>query len=679
MTIPNLQVELPRSPGTVILPGGGTWLRRDSCALVLSSPQRVLTAATPEEVPLVLDQVESEQEAGRYVAGYLAYEAGAAFGLKVRASEASNSLPLAWFAVYQPHDAKTIPPETWQRLLKTRDLQSLIPSMEEAGLALNVTRDEYTEAIARVREYIAAGDTYQINYTVRGRFFLGQRPIGPAERPTDTGQRPMDPLDYFLALLGRQPVPYAAYLDLGEAQIISLSPEMFLRREGRVLESKPMKGTRPRGASHTEDVAFAYELAQLEKERAENLMIVDMVRNDLGRVCRAGSVHVPALYVLEPYRTVWQMVSTVTGEVNPRASLRDIIAAVFPGASITGAPKYHTMELIAELETERRGVYTGAIGLFQPGGDFTLSIAIRTIVHRKGHCLLGVGSGVVWDAVASAEFEETLTKASFAFAPSKRDEHTRQGTSTAIAHDSSHAPSDEPFHEPFYLFETLLLQGTDGATAAELGQTGLGHKLSPPLTRYLFLEDHLARMAASARDFGLSFDQDRALELLADHAARQQKPEVVRLVLGEDGSLELVPRPFSPPPESAILLVSPIRTDPDDLYLRHKTSRRGFYNREHRRAIDQGCFDALFINRLDRVTEGAITNIFARFGERWVTPPVSDGLLPGIWRAYFLKQTGAEEASLLLDDLLRADELVVGNSVRGAVRVSRLVVDPIKF
>jgi len=453
-----------------------------------------------------------------------------------------------------------------------------------------------------------------------------------------------------------------------------------------------MKGTRPRGASHAEDVALAYELAQLEKERAENLMIVDMVRNDLGRVCRAGSVRVPALYVLEPYRTLWQMVSIVAGEVNSGARLRDIMAAVFPGASITGAPKYHTMELIAELENEPRGVYTGAIGLFQPGGDFTLNIAIRTIVYHKGNCVLGVGSGVVWDAMAAAEYEETRTKASFAFLPQHKEQRADLNNRHSPCQSNHHSPrqsaeqsaraskQDAPdllsaehaarklaAHEPFYLFETMLLQPAGPLEPAD--KTALG--------RYLFLDDHLQRLAASAQAFGFPFDQKQALLLLAGHADQQRQSEIVRLVLSEDGSLELASRPLPSPAQTVALLVSPVRTDPDDPYLRHKTSQRGIYNREHRRALERGCFDALFLNRLDRVTEGAITNIFARFGERWVTPPVDDGLLPGIWRAHFLKHTGAAEDSLLLSDLQRADEVVVGNSVRGAVRVNRLVVDPI--
>lgn len=327
---------------------------------------RVLLAAEPGDVQPLLAEVQAYQQQGRFVAGYLAYEAGAAFGLSIRDGSAGtlpvgalacNTIPLAWMAVYPAESAVIIPAAEWTPFLDSLDTSRAARLLTAARPELNVSKDEYREAIGRVRDFIAAGDTYQVNYTVRARYQLAG--ADPLDR--------LDPLEYFLALLVRQPVPYAAYLDLGDTQVISLSPELFLRRDDDRLESRPMKGTRPRGQTHAADVALAHEVVETEKERAENLMIVDMVRNDLGRVCRTGSVHVPVLYALEPYRTVWQMTSTVQGELEPGASLIDIMRAVFPGASITGAPKHHTMEIIAEMETEPRGVYTGTVVLFSPG------------------------------------------------------------------------------------------------------------------------------------------------------------------------------------------------------------------------------------------------------------------------------------------------------------------------
>jgi para-aminobenzoate synthetase/4-amino-4-deoxychorismate lyase len=673
---------LPRGPGTAIFAGGGAWQPRDD-ALVLSDPVRTLVAAKPGELRALLDEVEREQANGRYVAGYLSYEAGAAFGLTVLApasagDAACEALPLAWMAVYEPEAATVIPAAEWKRLLAGIDVSDVAAALAGVEPELSVSRADYVKAIGRVREYIAAGDTYQVNYTVRGRFALG-----PSEAAEATaGGTSIDPLDYFLALVIRQPVPYAAYFDLGDAQVLSLSPELFLRRDGLRLESRPMKGTRPRGASHAEDVALAYELAETEKERAENLMIVDMVRNDLGRVCRAGSVRVPTLYAVEPYRTVWQMVSTVTGDVNPHAQLADIVQAVFPGASITGAPKHHTMEIIAELETEPREVYTGALGLFLPGGDFTTNIAIRTIVHHRGRCKLGTGSGVVWDADPVAEYEETLVKASFATPPAvgapPRGGPWRPDAKAILR---AVAAQDE-----FYLFETVLLEpavrGAPEAPGAPRIALSPLHSLSDEavLARYRFLQGHLDRMAASAQALGLPFELQAAREVMIGLARVHPEALVVRIQVDGAGHFSLSTREAPAAAAGAVMLmVSPFRTDPDDPLLRHKTSVRGFYNREHRRALSQDCFDALFVNRLDRVTEGSITNIFARFGDEWVTPPVDDGLLPGVWRAWFLEGTGAVQRSVTLAELLTANEIVVGNSVRGDARVARLVSDPLVF
>lgn len=682
---------------------------------MFSDPCRILVADKPDDLPGLLAEVEAEQERGRYVAGYLAYEAGAVYGLTVR-DPASDALPPAWMAVYSPESLTVVPETEWRGHLDQVDVSRVAQALARIRPELSVSREQYIDAISRVRAYIAAGDTYQVNYTVRGRFPLGTAgaaPPGAAPgEAAPNGAAPadaIDPLDYFLALVIRQQVPYAAYLDLGDAQVVSLSPEMFLRRDGGRLESRPMKGTRPRGATHAEDVALAYELAETEKERAENLMIVDMVRNDLGRVCRAGSVRVPTLYAVEPYRTVWQMTSTVVGDVNPRATLGDIMEAMFPGASITGAPKHHTMEIIAELETEPRDVYTGAVGLFCPGRDFTCNIAIRTIVHRDGRCRLGTGSGVVWDAEPAAEYEETLVKATFATPPAPKpglaaggwrpDPAKRLRAAFAVAGPASPGAAAEGA----YLFETLLLDAREGDQTVECpeGLAGLSPSLvlsdTAVLTRYLFADEHLARMAASATALGLPFDGQTAREILIGLARVTPDVSVVRIELDAAANFSLStrgvpeqvngagggPTPGGGPVRggfaSATLLVSPFRTDADDPFLRHKTSVRGFYNREHRRALHQGHFDALFFNRLDHVSEGAITNVFARFGEKWATPPVTDGLLPGIWRAWFLEEKGATERSLTLEELLGADEILAGNSVRGAVRVSRLVADPLAF
>lgn len=611
-------------PGTAIF-AGGAWLpRRPEGAgggaqptLLLTDPAEVLVAYSVEEIPDLIAAVEAAQRQGHYVAGYLAYEAGAVFGLATKTTRSSpsgerltpDSLPLAWMGVYPGEEVHESAPAVTAEAAR---------ASSPSALSLNDTPSEYCASIGRVRALIAAGDTYQVNYTVRARFDLG-----------------LNPADYFLARAAGHPVPYAAFLDLGPFQVISLSPELFLRRRGDHLESRPMKGTRPRGATRSLDVDLAYELVGSEKDRAENLMIVDMVRNDLGRVCRTGSVHVPALFALEPYGTVWQMASTVVGDLGPEVSLLEIMGATFPGASITGAPKHHTMEIIRDLESEPRGVYTGTVGIFFPGGDFTCNVAIRTIAHDRGRCLLGVGSGVVWDSDPQEEYDETLTKAAFVF----RNDFSNETGSLAAGATTG-------------IFETMRLAVNDGA-------------------------EHLERMSSSAGALGIPFSRKEALERLAALAATCDESAVVRLDLDASGELSLKTRPLpAPPAEPVRVLLSPFRTDPDDELLRHKTADRPLHDREHSRALELGFFDAVFLNRRDHVTEGAITNLFARFGRVWVTPPVADGLLPGIWRARFMRETGALERSLTLDELATADEVVIGNSVRGKIPVAEIIEHP---
>jgi len=403
-----------------------------------------------------------------------------------------------------------------------------------------------------------------------------------------------------------------------------MSPELFLRRRGQMLLSKPMKGTWPRGRTTAEDEELVEDLTSALKDRAENLMIVDMVRNDLGRVARIGSVEVPRLFTAEKYRTVWQMTTDVTATVADGVALSDIFAATFPGASITGAPKHRTMEIIKELEPRQRGVYCGALGLFEPGGDFTCNLPIRTLVHTDGDYHLGIGAGIVWDSDPDAEYDETLLKSHFAL---------------RVLPELS-------------LWETLLLDA-DG--------------------RYVLLEEHLARMEASAEYFGIPFSAAGARERLDQFARQADGACVVRMELSQDGGITIAPREVPAPPERPVrVLVSSEQVSADSRLLYHKTSLRELYTRARDAATAQGYFEVIFTNTDGHVTEGTITNLFIRSGGQWMTPPMTDGLLPGTWRGQYLREVGAIEKSLLVEQLLEADEVVVGNSVRGAVSVDEI-------
>ena len=585
-------------PHTLLFSGHGTWSGGAS-ALLLYEPERVLTALTPKEVPGLLDEVEAEQRREHFVAGYLSYEAGSAFGLSTHPP--SLRVPLAWMGVYSTEHVRRVTPG---------DLPApvTVASRWLAGEDLNVTRSSYEDAIGKIRELIAAGDTYQVNYTCHARFSLE-----------------VHPWELFLALLDSHPVPYAAYLDLGEAQVLSVSPELFLSCRGEALESRPMKGTIRRGRTQEEDMAFAAALQGSEKDRAENLMITDMVRNDLGRICRTGSVRWPAVFSLEKYRSLWQMTSTVMGEIREGVGLRDVFEATFPGASVTGAPKHRTMEIIRDLEPEPRGLYTGAIGLFMPGGDFTCNLAIRTLVHQGGCFDLGLGGGIVWDSRPDSEYEEVLLKSRF------------------LSHTTTRLT----------LFETMLLDESRS---------------------YRFAAEHLERLSRSAEYWDFPFDLRRTKKRMTEFAGRvTASPAVVRLELRADGSTALETRELPPPPCSPVrLLVADATTDSADRFLYHKTSHRAFYDAERAQATKSGFAEVMFANERGCVTEGAITNLFARFGARWVTPPVLDGLLPGIWRECFARQVGAQEQSLSVAELQTADEIVVGNSVRGSLAIEEV-------
>ena len=597
MTPSDWQASLGK-PRTLLFSGHGTW-SGGSSALLLYEPRRVLTALTPEEVLGLLDEVEAEQRRGRFVAGYLSYEAGAAFGLSTHPP--SLRVPLAWMAVYSAEHVRELVP---------RDLPAAVtaPSLLLAGKDLNVSRWSYEDAIGKIRELIAAGDTYQVNYTCHARFSLD-----------------VHPWELFLALLDSHPVPYAAYLDLGDAQVLSVSPELFLSRREEILESRPMKGTIRRGRTQAEDMAFAAALQGSEKDRAENLMITDMVRNDLGRICRIGSVRWPAVFSLEKYRSLWQMTSTVMGEIREGVGLRDLFEATFPGASVTGAPKHRTMEIIRDLEPEPRGLYTGVVGLFMPGGDFTCNLAIRTLLHQGGCFDLGLGGGIVWDSRPDSEYEEVLLKSRFL-----------SGTTTGLT-----------------LFETMLLDESRS---------------------YRFAAEHWERLNRSAEYWGFPFDLRRTKRRMTEFARQATPlPAVVRLELRADGSTALEARELPPPPRSPVrLLVAGATTDSADRFLYHKTSQRAFYDAERVQATRSGFAEVIFTNERGCVTEGAITNLFARFGTRWVTPPVLDGLLPGIWRGHFARRVGAREQSVSLAELRTADEIVVGNSVRGSLAIEEV-------
>ena len=489
-----------------------------------------------------------------------------------------------------------------------------------AAVTASIDQDAFTHALGAIRTYTEAGHTYQVNYTYRLRFDA----FGSLYA-------------LYARLRARQPVPYGALVALPDgAALLSLSPELFVRHKDGELVTRPMKGTAPATDDDAENARRSLALAQDSKNRAENLMIVDLLRNDVGRVAVTGSVQVPALFDVQRYSSVLQMTSTVCAQLRPDASLAEVFAALYPCGSITGAPKRRTMEIIHELEGAARGIYTGAIGWFDPPsgdaglGEFCLSVPIRTLALsaprngvRSGE--MGVGAGIVYDSDALDEYAECQLKARFLTGLSNK----------------------------FDLFETMH------ATRAH----GCRHG-----------DRHLARMQASAQYFGFAFDQaaaqaamDAACAALPDGACR------LRLSLSSTGQIAVQTSPVAPLTEPVRVLLAPDALRSDDLFLRHKTSVRERYDRAWRDAEAQGAFDTLFFNERGELTEGGRSNVFVRIDGRWLTPPLADGVLPGVMRAVILADTSwdASEASITRAMLFSASDIMVCNALRGPLVAQR--------
>lgn len=547
-------------------------------------PAEVIAAYSLAEVLPALRRIERlTQEEGWHAAGLISYEAAPAFDEALTAHP-PDGFPLLWFGVY-PEPERQDP--------------GLAPSASPPlQWAMSVSREQYTRAIERIRDYIAEGDTYQVNYTAR----LRARFDG-------------DPWPLFAAMLGAQECDYGAYVDIGRWVVCSASPELLLRLDGSKVTSRPMKGTAPRGVTTPRDAANAAWLRASEKNRAENLMIVDMVRNDLGRVARVGAVAVPRLFEVERYPTVWQMTSTVTAYTD--AGIADIIAALFPPASVTGAPKPRTMEIIRELEPAPRHIYTGAIGFVAPGRVAQFSVAIRTAVldrHRR-ECEYGVGGGIVWDSDPESEYAECQTKALVLSAA----------------------------RPEFDLLETILWTPDRG----------------------LFLLDyHLRRLRDSASYFGLEYDGQLVLRALGDATDRAPAaPAVLRLLLGRRAGVrcELLPGPAARrTPVRVALAPSPV--DPSDVFLYHKTTNRRVY--DEARAAYPEADDVLLWNTDGLVTETTIANLVYELDGALYTPPVECGLLGGTFRAWMLDRGIVCERPIALHGLSQCTRLFLVNSVR---------------
>lgn len=579
----------------------------EAVSQLFEHPAEIIRADSPEEVDAALAALTSGLARGLHAAGFFSYELG--YLLEPRLASLlpeRRKMPLLWFGLYtSPRELMGSEVQEWlnQEAIGNPTLGELAHSWDSAS---------YLKRFEQVQNNIKSGDIYQLNLTFKAKFNLQGSPLA-----------------LYRDLRLKQRVAYAGIVDTGDVTILSASPELFIKQDGRVIETRPMKGTAPRAGTLDADSEVRAALSKDVKNRAENLMIVDLMRNDLGRISDPGSVSVTDLFTVETFKTLHQMTSGVRAELKPGTGLVDVLKAIFPPGSITGAPKIRAMELIRELETEPRGVYCGAIGRFSPDGTALLNVAIRTtVIDRKGAGEMGIGSGIVADSDGIKEYAECLLKMKFLTDPVRR----------------------------FELIETMLHEPEKGIW----------------LRGY-----HLARLAASAAYFGFVFDASKVHDAIEAAISGNNNERLrVRLLLDEDGGVTVTTAPQPAAPADAVMryVVSDSRLNSTDLFLYHKTTRRELYDREWKHYADTlGADEVIYLNEAGELAEGSRTSIFIARDGKLLTPRLAAGVLPGTLRAALLDEGRAEEARLTIQDLNGAAEIYLGNSVRGLVRAEPLV------
>lgn len=552
----------------------------------LAEPAQILTAMQVDQVVPLLHSAEAAARSGSYVALLICYEAAPAFD-PVFATHAPGPLPLAWAAVFP----ETLPP-----------LEVPASTYSTNAWTPEINRGEYMSAVARIRELIAAGDTYQVNYS----FPLASSFEGNA-------------FSWYRDLSLAQGAKFSAYLNLGRYQVLSLSPELFFKRSGCKIVTRPMKGTVRRGRWLAEDEQLTSWLLNSAKDRAENVMIVDLLRNDLGKVSEPGSVRVSKLFDLERFETVWQLTSTVESTLRDETTLADLMTALFPCGSITGAPKIRTMEIIRELERFPRGPYTGAIGFLRPGGDCIFNVAIRTVLldSDTGLATFGVGGGITIGSTAEREYEECVVKSQFLL----------------------HRPAN------FDLFESLLLEDAN----------------------YFLLDRHLNRLKSSARYFGFNFSEAEIVAALNINASAHPTGSwKTRLLLSKAGFVRTETSEIKPADDKWKVAIATEPIDSANRFLFHKTTNREFYSQQVQARPD--CDDIVFWNERGEVTETSIANIVIGIEGELYTPHVEAGLLAGTFRNQLLAEQKIFERTITVEDLRKTRELFLINSVRTWIR-----------
>lgn len=635
-------------------------------ALIFARPLRVIAAYAVKDVVPAMQTVQQAVNAGKAAAGYVAYEAAPAFdpAMSVSSHAAPNDFPLLWFGIFDaPQPAPFLPAAT---------LGAFGAWRAQTDLAA------YARNVAAIREAIGRGDAYQVNYTLRlqselrGDAWAAYRGLSQAQGPG-----------------------YSAYLDLGRWRILSASPELFFHKQGERIVTRPMKGTAPRGATPDEDARHARELAASEKNRAENLMIVDLLRNDLGRVARTGSVRVTSLFDVERYPTVWQMTSTVEAELPAQTPLDALFQALFPCGSVTGAPKISAMQQIARLEDTPRNIYCGAMGYLLPGGAAVFNVAIRTLLldTRTNQATYGTGGGITWDSEAQSEYAEALAKADVLKSVSAGVSANATVEEPDSADDANGSPlrispfpmnafpvpafSGHAFSAASSRFNPLAALSPDIAAAPDADTPfELLETLRLEEGHYWLLDRHIARMDAAAQRFGYLFSTQTVRARL-DKEARIAGEGVwrVRCLADAGGTVRVERHALDADarfPLPVALALRPVNRD--NPFLHYKTTRRAVYDAcfADVQQAWTNAYDTLLWNREGELTEFTRGNVALEWRGRLITPPLSCGLLDGVLRAELLARGDLREQVVTRDDLANVSNLWLINSVRGWLPVRLL-------
>ncbi len=572
---------------------------KNAQSYLFENSHEVISVKDSEDIDPFFNKQNSLISSGLFAYGYFGYEFGYQLEEKLSSLDMNSGSKTAEMLFFKPDNVSKYNSESIVFRLSDKDTYSI------NNFKILVSQSEYYKRIELIKELIRKGDTYQVNYTVNSEFQLEGSLLGLVS-----------------SLLFNQAAKYIAIINNYPELIISISPELFFEYKDPVLSAKPMKGTIKRGINPVDDIKQYMSLQNSSKDKAENIMIVDLLRNDMGKISEIDSVHVENVFEIERFETVYQLTSTINSKAK-NLQLRTIIQNLFPCGSVTGAPKIRTMEIINELETYKRGVYTGAIGMITDEKT-TFNVPIRTLEinleNKKGR--LPIGSGIVWDSDAETEYEEVLIKAGFLINP-------------------------DPY---FQLIESMLVENNN----------------------VFLLEYHIKRLSTAADFFLFKFDPGKFNKLIMEilDSFDTGKKYKLRILLDKWGNMKSDTAEITDNVGAVKLMISKTKISEEDKFLYFKTTHRSLYNEEYFKAKNKGCFDVLFMNSREEITEGSRCNIVVRKGDSFITPPVSSGLLNGCYRQHLLDKGEVMEGALKMSDLYEADEIFLCNSVRGMVKVN---------